>query len=524
VSRAFLLSISFVLAVLLIPNVGNAQPGQNRPRQDEPGKVALTGDGSEFFRALLHIKGVKPLKERELQTIFNYEDVIVIILGDPINRLRVQHAQLPQNIAQAATMSGGAVLVATPTTFAFSRLGNINQNEDLIDGARAECRDRDSILRKKHEDCPFAVPVAPTNRDRQKQAEIFTLFNGSGKEHPPLKRVVAGSPSFIHINENNFQGFSLVPVARLPDDCIIRSMDKRNGRLLDNDDNYFAVGGQFNFNNFQTPYRYVAFSSSRVFNNALLFLSLSDDQDEKIDNLELCLRTIDYLQGPNQHRKRCIFYENGQLIDHFDDLARATTKQTMPIPGMNMDSLQKKLVDIGNSQIDRLQKSDVPNTLVDRLFGLPKIVLLLLWAAAMSAIFFILKKVFGARKPGDVPAAPIILAATSQPPGVFERRQKELLRRNNVYEPVRDTVRDFFASLGIESDPGPRLPKLRISDEVHKPGSLRMAIKDLWRLAYGPPQVVNVNYWHDLEPYFLRVCQAHADGRWAFAFEEANVS
>jgi hypothetical protein len=80
-------------------------------------------------------------------------------------------------------------------------------------------------------------------------------------------------------------------------------------------------------------------------------------------------------------------------------------------------------------------------------------------------------------------------------------------------------IREFFATVGIRGEQGPKPPKLSISDVVRKPDSLRLAIKDLWRLAYGPPKATSVNRWQELEPYFERVKQAHADGKWAFAFE-----
>ena len=72
--------------------------------------------------------------------------------------------------------------------------------------------------------------------------------------------------------------------------------------------------------------------------------------------------------------------------------------------------------------------------------------------------------------------------------------------------------------------PVPRPPKLVISDAVRKPDSLRAAVRDLWNLAYGPPQVVTVTRWRELEPYFERVRQAHADGKWHFVLPEAPVA
>ena len=68
-----------------------------------------------------------------------------------------------------------------------------------------------------------------------------------------------------------------------------------------------------------------------------------------------------------------------------------------------------------------------------------------------------------------------------------------------------------------------RPPKLVIADVVRKPESLRMAIKDFWRIAFGPPEVLTVHRWRELQPFFDRVRQAHADGKWRFVMAESPV-
>ena len=101
-------------------------------------------------------------------------------------------------------------------------------------------------------------------------------------------------------------------------------------------------------------------------------------------------------------------------------------------------------------------------------------------------------------------------AASTGPPGVFDRRQRELVRRNNLYEPVRNLMREFFDGIGAPSDPGPRLPPLFIDHyAVRKPDSLRQALRDMWRIAYGPPTHISAQRWFELEPYFNRLRRAH---------------
>jgi hypothetical protein len=116
-----------------------------------------------------------------------------------------------------------------------------------------------------------------------------------------------------------------------------------------------------------------------------------------------------------------------------------------------------------------------------------------------------------------------VAGASTGPPGVFDRRQKELLRRDNVLEPVRDLVRDFFAAIGIQGEPS-RMPRVVINDVVRKPDSLRAAIKDFWRIAFGSPQALTVRRWRELEPFFERLRAAHADGKWRFVMPEHPAS
>jgi hypothetical protein len=82
VARAFFRVLAFVLPPLLTTSAAIAQ-NNAQPQQKEPVKTELGGDGSEFFRALLHIRGIKPVTEAELATLHNFNDAIVIVLGNP---------------------------------------------------------------------------------------------------------------------------------------------------------------------------------------------------------------------------------------------------------------------------------------------------------------------------------------------------------------------------------------------------------------------------------------------------------
>jgi len=244
------------------------------------------------------------------------------------------------------------------------------------------------------------------------------------------------------------------------------------------------------------------------------------------DNLELSYRVIEYLRSP-RNRSRCAFFENGRLIEHFDDLRQAYARQNRAsLPQVNLWAMQEKLTDLGNAIIDRLEINNAHNSLLlgsgnqNRTLGI--IARFLLVLAAVVACLYIFRRLWRSRHPVDTPPPPPVAGASTGAPGVFDRRQKELLRRNNVYEPIRDLVRDFFVSIGVPGDSNERLPKLMIADVVRRPKSLRAAIKDFWKLAYGSPEVITVNRWRELEPFFERLQRAHSSGKWRFVVTEAT--
>jgi hypothetical protein len=396
----------------------------------------------------------------------------------------------------------GGVLIAADTQLSVvSSAGH----QLAVWGERVSCAD-EKATHGGWSDCPYVVPVAPADAK-----DTLQLFKG-------LDRIATNSSSFITVS--GWGGDCQHELAAFPPGC---TYGRFQNRLRPN--MYFAVGGEgpdFDTNN-GLPYRFLMMADHSVFINQMLL-------EPGTQNLELAYRVIDYLQGSDKRRKRCLFYENGQYVDHFDDLRLAAVKQNQTaLPQVNLWGMQEKLTDLGNTILDRLQTSDVHNKLLfgsgrdpeEQYYALASILRFFLVLGSVYACWFVLRRAWGARKPNDAPPPPVVAGAPTGPPGVFERRQKELLRRNNVYEPVRDLVREFFETIGVRGDQGPRMPKMVVSDVVRKPDSLRAAVRDLWRLAFGPPQALTVSRWRELEPYFGRVRQAHADGKWRFVLAEA---
>ncbi|WP_439622808.1 hypothetical protein [Gemmata sp.] len=516
-TRTATLALALAAAALLAaPTAATAQ--RRPPPEPQRPQVEIPADGTELFRALLDRAGVKPIKEQDAWT--RPEEVIVVVLGSGWRHAPHGGAGGPIT-AHYVVANGGAALVATDS---YLDLHDFNgDHRAAVAPDRVQCTVAGSVhavpvaggLEPEPKfDCPYLVPVAPPGGDRDDPEDPLTrVFAGDGGGAHPLTRVAANQSSFIVADPLN--AMIRQPAARLPRGCVTVPSNRRRGDAapppVDVGGALFAAGGYGDTRRGEFPYRFLAMADQSVFINQMLI-------EPGTQNLELTYRVIEYLQGPTQ-RKRCLLYENGRVVEKFDDLRHAFAKPKPPLPMPNINAMQEKLVDMADKLVDDVQTRDVPNKLLLRAFSLASIARLALLGLTLYGTWFLLKRMFSARKPTDAPPPPTIAGVAAGPPGVFDRRQKELARRNNVYEPVRDAVREFFHALGARG--GERPPEVVVTRAVRKPNSLRLAVADFWKLAFGPPQELSVARWKELEGYFDRVRQAHADGKWHFVLEPA---
>ncbi len=513
-TRRFAAAALGLATVLAAAQPAEAQRQQRLAPPQQP--VVIPAGGTELFRAMLDQKGVQPVRAQDVWNVADSRTIVVIIgtrnLGGPNS---------PLHTARQVLRRGGAVLIAGDTylplfdSFLQNEVGAINGTSLYATDPLAAHWPSGGPDNWKL--CPFVVPISPEEfpKMREKPGPIWNVFRG-------LNKIATNSPSFLQLNPNVVGTEYQYPLARLPLSVTFNQFGqgKAPPNLL------FAVGGEGPPNPWDgSPgYSFLVMADSSVFVNLMMM-------EPGTHNLTLSRNTIDYLQGPDSFRNRCIFYENGRVVEKFDDLrnALATPKQKMPPGAPNLPGLagknQDKLADLANGLIDQFQKKDgLHNMLVGqpgsarerRAFG--KWIEIVAVLAAIFTVLFLLRRMVRSRQPLDVPPAPSTGAgvASTGPPGVFDRRQKELVRKNNIYEPIRDMLRKYFSSVGAPPNPGPKMPRLEVSDEVRKPDSLRQALKDLWRLAFGPPMTMTAQRWFELEPYFDRLKQAHADGKWRF--------
>jgi len=494
--------LRFLLAAFAFSALPSAASAQERKQPTIP------ADGTEVLQYLLDRARIQPVKASEVWNLGRMDNVIVISLGNPNTAIRGGHT--PLQMANQVIQRGGAALIAADSYVHF-RNGNFN-SDTMIPNGSVYGRDgtQPSSLFLERRSLPFVVP-------RRKPALAtgpeWGLFDG-------LSRIATNKPSFILAQNPRGEFGSLL--ATYPEDCFAYDFSRVREEAVDPDKHFFAVGGSGEHPNFGNKYRFLALADPSVFINQMM---LASDANGPVDNLEFAARVVAYLaeedgRGP---RTRCIFYQNGEIVERFDTL-RSMMQPPLPLP--NVMAMQDKLTDFANKIIDSFETDDIANKTIlgreetERNQKFKWIMRAFLALFLIRIIYYFVRRTWMAKRPADGPAPPAGgLPATEKgerPPGIFDRRQRELLRRNNLYEPVRVLVRGMFAAAGAPENPGKRFPEVEISDVVTKPGTLVDALTDLWKIAYGPPRVVTVQRWKLLEPLFERVCQAHADGKWRF--------
>lgn len=515
--RAFAIgTLVAAVAGLLAAPTAHAQPNRGNDIDPNPQPVILAGGGTDLLRAFLDKAGIEPVRANNMWT---GDDLIVIVIGSTQPQ---QWDKKPLDWVRQAIGAGGAALIATDQGCNLHENGrNPNWDNSIasiswsnVTAAGRDCHQPPNQFNELTS-TPFAVPVSPDEmvRNGEKPGPVWSLFRG-------LNRVATNQPSFID-NLNEFRGEYQYPLARLPKSSLIDGWRQPNKQLL------LAVGGDGEARWGRRGHSFLAVADSSVYINQMVM-------EEGTQNFEFMQRTIEYLQGPdpNKKRKRCLFFENGRVIDKFDGLRNAFAKPRPPIPPEQVPNLgalfgknQDKVFKFLDEKADELQQKDFLHNVAVGAKGSARerrnygdwleVVLVL---SAIVVTLLLLRRSTSARQPMDVPPAPNTGAgqASTGPPGVFDRRQKELVRRNNLYEPVRNLMREFFATTGAPPNPGPKIPRLVIDRSIRKPDSLRQAVRDMWRIAFGPPMHISAQRWFELEPYFERLRKAHDDGKWRF--------
>ena len=501
--RGFLAALLF----LLLPAAALAQP--RAVPIPPPGQQQLSPGGIELFEGLLIVNQLRPVTGKELDGLHRgqgLDDVVMIVFGQATNE---------QFRATEVASAGGAVLFASDMwiDFGVGYRRAVNQQtgtKNQVVGGRVTAPRAQPDTYYKQNSNPFAVP-RPAPRRPGPEWDIFRDLN----------RVATNTPSYLSIPSP--QGEFQSPIAAFPPGCTYM-LFRNEQPQIDPEINPFAVAGSGRHPDTRNEYRHLVLADPSVFINEMM---LPAQGDEPTDNMEFAQRVVTFLKSrPNApDRTRFVLFVNGGQIENFTHLRTLLEPPPPPMPELpplrkNLMKLQEAAVDRADQLADKLQSDDTLHSAFlkgsDSRFRDIAGGLLLL--AAIWATWFLLRRVWKSRQPTDVP--PPLPAgrspAAGEPSAVFDRRQRELLRRNNLIEPVRAVIREMFLAAGAPPDAGPKLPPVEVTRAVRRPETLRKTLADLWRIGFGPVKPMTVQQWNVLEPLFLRARRAHADGKWRF--------
>jgi len=511
----------FAAAAVWIAFLLSSSSGTAQPKDDERPPVSLPANGSELFRGLLSFHKIEPLKAGELRNA-DYSKLIVVVMGLPTRN----DPKLDLSFHVRETLqAGGSVLLAADGSGPLASYFPRRQSSLALTGETVFEPDESHAL-VENGWCPFARPTTPSPLDlllweRQKQSPgpEWTLFAG-------LNRIATNVPHALRLPSRPTR-YDRYALARFPSGSLVGG--PAGDRLAS--DRALAVGSSGVEPN-EEPFRCLVVSDPSIFTNQMMAVNL-DNTGPGTDNLAFANNVAQFLKA-NGDRTKCLFVENGRMIEKFDDVQFAASPlpdmPPLPIPPLPSPldpGVQSKLTDFVNNSVDRWQTKDGPNgTVVGRPARDQRVTGVLAFLAVLATAVIVLLKMRALRwssYKGDVLPVPTDTGrvVSSGPPGTVARRKEELLQGGNYTGPVSEYLKEFFVGRGYVVPTGEipkKLPKVTITGGDS--GTLRSQLKALWEVAFDPKsKPVGFTRWKELEPMIAAVKRAAEADRWRFAPE-----
>lgn len=452
-----------------------------------------------LFRGLLHFHGVKPVTAPELREMGRdeFRDLIVIVLGCSTRG----ESDWAGGYTKPALANSGAVLIATDrgADLSFFLPPSRNGAELVITGEKVE---------------PLAV---------------MNCYGGDGRF--PFLTAVRSDPAFDALFANRPRVATAIPsrfAARGVHDTVPLAVALTPGNAAQANGSLFAVGGVG-----RNGSRTLVMADPDVLSNQMLYSSgLPDRTGQGTDNWAFANDLVkDFLRGPDG-RSRCLFVENGRIVDRFDEVELKSVQNMPPIPDLPLPNpldrrVQAKLADVIDRGLVTLEDRHLPDTAITgppneptgRRFNIAMMVIAS--AVGLSLVGLMARRLFlaGRHRKDLVPAPtdPLFLGDETAL-GSFGQRRAELLRGSDFRKPVAHRIRTLFAARGLPAGFGRhRLPPLEFRGRVDRE-QLGGDIRDLWDVAArDEADPLPYSEWKDLEPVLANVHAAAAADRWRFA-------
>jgi hypothetical protein len=473
------------VVLIASPIPGLAQPADGRGG----GQVPLDdADQTYLFRGLLKYAGFKPISGRD-QIDREIDGNTLLVLFGALDR-PPQGATLTTSSLVAYTLQqGGSVLIATDQP---TRL-NMPFGDGLVEITGRTVLGPKPRAYLEDPGMPFLVPTKSFFPD----PHLSRMTE--------LPRVATNQPSSF--GEHRSDRFTIVPIAEFPPGS--RSSD--GTPLANSTAGFVAIRPR-------SAARAVVFPDTGIFTNQMITAPGTDNLAYAYHLANLLAEGAD-----GKKRTKCLFYENGELRSDFEDLLKT------PAPPMpSLEKLQEKLVDAADRAIDVVQTRDSLGRAVANAF--PHIAPVLATIVAALIALVLVRRTWAARHDPDSSPGPKTLGSDAHK--TLDFRRVEILRANDVYEPLREHLRAQFARWGMPAG-GPEMPPIVVSGAPPDLGRIPVRVRGtsaadvrlltgkvrkLWEIAYGDvPVAVPFVRWKELEPMIAFVARAADAGRWRFA-------
>jgi hypothetical protein len=441
-------------------------------------------EGTEVLRRIFFDRDCTPIESfRDVLERENPKDVILFFLGSGgIERI---------DGLVDFVRSGGAVMIATSNPVrsrdAETAIAELTGLE--IVGRRLvyprDTSDPDRVCYEGKPHCPILLAGDPVS------ARFDRLFRAPGTGEP--LRVVANEPTYFStVDRRRLPGNVL---AYLPPGAVFE--DTRAPIGSGDGEIAVAVGGELGEG------RFIVVANHRLFLNRMML-----PQDTK--NVEFARNCLSVLEARRDGgtRKKVLFVQYGHVNPNFNVPLKDLD---IPIPDNLPEILAGGIVQLGKwlpqlqTNLAESQRRDEFRSGLWRVLkyhnitGADLMHWVVLVVSALFAVYGLVRIVGPGRYRLDpaTPLLPSVVARHRPKTSLFERRRKEMLDNNNLWEAARDRARMVLLAAGVsEPGPGGREPKVEVRGGWWHRLRTRRRVLRLWRLAFDPtPQLVPRSAW-----------------------------
>ncbi len=453
-------------------------PGSARAFQAEldAGIDPIYAAGTHAFRNILH----RVQQEHQMEVLPSIEALAqgkpnrtaIVILGDlPDSTVIRLNNTLISGGLPGFVMNAGALFVASDEySKAYHNGFGVTINGTLL---------RNPFSRQVFsnlESMPLVQPAKETNGE-------IPVFEG-------LHVVATNLPSYLELEPNS----PLTPLAHLPKGTIADdgSAPLPGGSLV------FAAGGIYS----ETHGRALFLADHSVFINCMLL----QDEDDNAVFANRCLEWLVHAEGDAPERNRILYLENGEPVTNLNVSLQ---------PGLLFD---EHSVDQLVHGVDGFIAGQEQNDTLDRwLQRIPRKTWLAIAAIGGSVVtlLLVLQRLSLRRFRAEPGVELFSVAALRYGPSRLPLRDRtaEMHREGKFSDAARGVLQQFFMEV---APPGSttgttRPPTVRPRGQPAQEARLNSWLRDLWHLAYGPPQSISAARFQNVLG-ILRMLRQHLSG------------